>query len=193
MKGFKEVEVDGICDGKNVFIAGIMEQIEPVGIHSGDSKCIFPPFSLSKRVKESILNLSEELASSLNILGLFNIQFAIKDNDIFVIEVNPRASRTIPYLSKSLGISLVKIATKSVLGVPLTHQNVFNLKKQNLFSMKKPVFSDVLNTNNLKSGPEMFSTGEKMIIGNSFNNLMNKSKGIYINPKSIQEVHQENQ
>lgn len=186
--GFKEVEVDGICDGKDVLIAGIMEQIEPVGIHSGDSSCIFPSFSLSTEVEKLITDISKKLAIALNIIGLFNIQFAIKDNKLFVIEVNPRSSRTIPYLSKALGISLAKIATKAILGVPLAKQDMLNTKKPVFYFMKKPVFSEVLHKNNISLGPEMLSTGEKMFIGKDIDSLLKKSNNILIEPVNLQQL-----
>ncbi len=188
IEGFKEVEVDGVCDEENVFIAGIMEQIEPVGVHSGDSSCIFPSFSLSDQVEELIINLSKKLATELNILGLFNIQFAVKDNDIFVIEVNPRASRTVPYLSKALGVSLAKIAAKSVLGVSLAKQGILDTKKPNFYFMKKPVFSDGLHGNNINLGPEMLSTGEQMFMAKCLNDLTNKAKGLLVLPSSLQGI-----
>lgn len=189
IEGFKEVEIDGICDGESVFVAGIMEQIEPVGIHSGDSSCIFPSFSLSEQTKKFIIELSKEIAIKLRILGLFNIQYAVKDKDIYIIEVNPRASRTIPYLSKALGISLAKIATRSVLGMPLIKQGVLDIKKSNFYFMKKPIFSDVLHVNGLHLGPEMLSTGEKMIIASNIDKLIEKSKNLIVSPITLQEVH----
>lgn len=189
LEGFKEIEVDGICDGKDVFIAGIMEQIEPAGVHSGDSSCIFPSFSIGNNIENLVIEISKMVATKLNILGLFNIQFAVKDEEIYIIEVNPRASRTIPYLSKSLGIPLAKIATKSILGVPLNEQGVFNMQKPHYYFMKMPVFSDVLSQDNVKLGPEMLSTGEKMYIGRSFDNLIKKSKGLLVDPINLQEIN----
>ena len=189
LEGFKEIEVDGICDGKDIFIAGIMEQIEPAGIHSGDSSCIFPSFSIVEDVEKLVIEISKMVATQLNILGLFNIQFAIKEEELYVIEVNPRASRTIPYLSKSLGISLAKIATKSILGVSLKEQGVFDIKKPNYYFMKMPVFSDVLSQDKISLGPEMISTGEKMFVGRSFDDLMKKSKNLLIDPIPLQEVY----
>ena len=189
LEGFKELEVDGICDGKDVFIAGIIEQIEPAGIHSGDSSCIFPSFSIGKNVEKLVIEISKMVATKLNILGLFNIQFAVKDEEIYIIEVNPRASRTIPYLSKSLGIPLAKIATKSILGIPLNEQGVFSIKKPHYYFIKMPVFSDVLSQDNVNLGPEMFSTGEKMFIGRSFDNLIEKSKGLLVDPINLQEIY----
>ena len=189
LEGFKEVEVDGICDGKNVFIAGIMEQIEPAGIHSGDSSCIFPAFTIRENTEILVTEISKMIATQLNILGLFNIQFAVKEEEIYIIEVNPRASRTVPYLSKSLGVPLAKIATKSILGVPLKEQGVFDIKKTNYYFMKMPVFSDVLSQDKISLGPEMLSTGEKMFVGRSFDDLMKKSKNLLIDPISLQEVY----
>lgn len=189
LEGFKEIEVDGICDGKEVFIAGIMEQVEHVGIHSGDSICIFPSFSIGRNVEELIIEISKKIATKLNILGLFNIQFAVKNDEIYVIEVNPRASRTIPYLSKSLGIPLAKIATKSILGISLNEQGVFNRKKPNYYSMKMPVFSNVLHQNKINLGPEMLSTGEKMLIGKSFDDLIKKSKDLLVDPIALQQIY----
>ena len=105
-----------------------------------------------------------------------------------MIEVNPRASRTVPYLSKSLGIPLAKIATKSILGVPLNKQGIFNVKKPRHYFMKIPVFSEVLSGDNINYGPEMLSTGEKMLIGRSFDNLIEKSKNSLVDPLSLQEI-----
>lgn len=189
LEGFKEIEVDGICDGKNIFIAGVMEQIEPVGIHSGDSCCIFPSFSIVEEVEKFIIEMSRMIVSRLNILGLFNIQFAVKDEKVYVIEVNPRASRTIPFLSKSLGVPLAKIATKSILGVSLKEQGVFDIKKPKFYSMKTPVFSDVLFQDKINTGPEMLSTGEKMFVGRDFDDIIKKSKGLLLDPISLQEIY----
>jgi carbamoyl-phosphate synthase large subunit len=150
---------------------------------------IFPSFSLSTEVEELITDISKKLARALNIIGLFNIQFAIKDNKLFVIEVNPRASRTIPYLSKALGISLAKIATKAILGVPLAKQDMLNTKKPVFYFMKKPVFSEVLHKNNISLGPEMLSTGEKMFIGKDIDSLIKKSNNILIEPVNLQQLY----
>jgi len=189
LEGFKEIEVDGICDGKNIFIAGVMEQIEPVGIHSGDSCCIFPSFSIVEEVEKFIIEMSRMIVSRLNILGLFNIQFAVKDEEVYVIEVNPRASRTVPFLSKSLGIPLAKIATKSILGISLKEQRVFDIKKPKFYSMKMPVFSDVLSQDKINTGPEMLSTGENMFVDRNFNNIIKKSKGLLLDPINLQEIY----
>lgn len=113
----KEAEVDGISDGEDVLIPGIMEHIERAGVHSGDSMAVFPPHTLSERVKEKIVDYTIKLARALKVVGLFNIQFVIdKDENVYVIEVNPRASRTVPILSKVTGIPMIKIATKLILG-----------------------------------------------------------------------------
>jgi len=189
LEGYKEIEVDGISDGEKVVIAGIMEQVEPVGIHSGDSSCIFPTCSINKKTKEIIKNISVKIITSITIKGFFNIQFAVKDNNIYIIEVNPRASRTIPYLSKSLGISLTRIATKVCLGVSLSEQKINEIKEPNYYTMKVPVFSKALSQYKPKLGPNMLSTGEKMYIARSKEELLKKQENSTLSPIYLQEFY----
>ena len=116
----KEIEVDAVCDGKQVFVPGIMELVERTGIHSGDSISVYPPFSISRRVKEKILEYTEKLGIGIGIIGLFNIQFIVdKEENVYIIEVNPRSSRTVPFLSKATGFSLADIGTLVILGKDL--------------------------------------------------------------------------
>ena len=160
----KEVEVDAICDGRDVFVPGIMELVERTGVHSGDSISVYPPFSISDKVKGIILQYAKKLGIGIGIIGLYNIQFIVdRQDNVFIIEVNPRSSRTVPFLSKSTGFSLADIATEVILGKSLKEQGIFDLyppeKKRHY--VKVPVFS----WNKLKGldaylSPEMKSTGE---------------------------------
>ncbi|MBR3171891.1 MAG: carbamoyl-phosphate synthase large subunit [Lachnospiraceae bacterium] len=160
----KEVEVDAICDGKSVFLPGIMELVERTGVHSGDSTSVYPPFSISDRVKETIWEYTRKLGIGIGIVGLFNIQFIVDDEDnVFIIEVNPRASRSVPFLSKSTGVSLVGIATRVMLGMDLIEQgyNDFRLPEKEFRYVKAPAFSfEKLNGMDAYLSPEMKSTGE---------------------------------
>ncbi|ACM60639.1 carbamoyl-phosphate synthase large subunit [Caldicellulosiruptor bescii] len=160
----KEAEVDGISDGEDVLIPGIMEHIERAGVHSGDSMAVFPPHTLSERVKEKIVDYTIKLARALRVVGLFNIQFVIdKDENVYVIEVNPRASRTVPILSKVTGIPMIKIATKLILGKKLKDLGYQTglVKEPDFFAVKAPVFSfSKLSKVDAYLGPEMKSTGE---------------------------------
>lgn len=156
----EEAEVDAICDGEEVHIMGVMEHIEPAGIHSGDSSAVLPPYDLSPRTIDLMEEITEKLAKALNIIGLINIQFAIKDGEVYVIEANPRASRTMPFISKAYGIPYLNIATKIMLG---THKlKDFKIeKKMKGFAIKEPVFSfDKFPEIQKELGPEMKSTGE---------------------------------
>src|SRR5690606_37857364 len=112
----EEAESDSICDGEDVHIIGMMEHIEPAGIHSGDSSAVLPPFSLSENVQQKMEEYTIKLAKALNVIGLLNIQFAIKDEKVFVIEANPRASRTVPFIAKAYDVPYINIATKVMLG-----------------------------------------------------------------------------
>jgi len=160
----KEAEVDGISDGEDVLIPGIMEHIERAGVHSGDSMAVFPPHTLSEKVKEKIVDYTIKLARALRVVGLFNIQFVIdKDENVYVIEVNPRASRTVPILSKVTGIPMIKIATKLILGKKLKDLGYQTglVKEPDFFAVKAPVFSfSKLSKVDAYLGPEMKSTGE---------------------------------
>ena len=160
----KEVEVDAICDGRDVFVAGIMELVERTGVHSGDSISVYPTFSVSDKVKGKILTYSKKLGLGIGIIGLFNIQFIVDDKeDVYVIEVNPRSSRTVPFLSKSTGYSLADIATEVILGKSLKELGIFDLypEEKKRWYCKVPVFSfKKINGIDAYLSPEMKSTGE---------------------------------
>ena len=160
----KEVEVDAVCDGKNVFVPGIMELVERTGVHSGDSISVYPSYSLSEKVKKTILEYTEKLGLGIGIVGLFNIQFIVdKDEKVYIIEVNPRSSRTVPFLSKATGYSLADIGTLAILGVSLKEQGIFRLypKEKSRYYVKVPAFSfSKLRGMDAYLSPEMKSTGE---------------------------------
>ena len=160
----KEVEVDAICDGKRVFVPGIMELVERTGIHSGDSISVYPTFSISDKVKNTILEYTEKLGLGIGIIGLFNIQFIVDEHDdVYIIEVNPRSSRTVPFLSKATGYSLADIATMVNLGVSLQEQGIFDIypKEKSRYYVKAPAFSfSKLRGMDAYLSPEMKSTGE---------------------------------
>jgi carbamoyl-phosphate synthase large subunit len=164
-----EVEIDALCDGEDVYIGGIMEHIEEAGVHSGDSACVLPPISLSKEIIDKIVEYTRKIALALKVIGLINIQYAVKNNTVYVLEANPRASRTVPFVSKATGVPLAKIAAKLMIGKKLKD---FGLK-ENLFpkhiSVKESVFpfSKLPNVDPVL-GPEMKSTGEVMGIDYDF-------------------------
>ena len=160
----REVEIDAICDGLNVFVPGIMELVERTGVHSGDSISVYPPFSISNKVKGIILQYAKKLGLGIGIVGLFNIQFIVdKDDNVFIIEVNPRSSRTVPFLSKATGYSLADIATEVILGKSLKEQGIFDIypEEKGRYYVKAPVFSfNKLRGLDAYLSPEMKSTGE---------------------------------
>ena len=160
----KEVEVDAVCDGIDVFVPGIMELVERTGVHSGDSISVYPPFSLSDKVKGTILEYTKKLGVGIGIVGLFNIQFIVDDDEkVFIIEVNPRSSRTVPFLSKATGYSLADIATKCILGISLKEQGIFGIypEERKRWCVKVPAFSfSKLKGMDSYLSPEMKSTGE---------------------------------
>ena len=160
----KEVEVDAICDGKRVFVPGIMELVERTGVHSGDSISVYPSYSLSDKVKNTILEYTQKLGLGIGIVGLFNIQFIVDESDnVYIIEVNPRSSRTVPFLSKATGHSLADIATRCSLGVSLQEQGIFSIysNEKKRFYVKAPAFSfSKLRGMDAYLSPEMKSTGE---------------------------------
>ncbi len=169
-----ECEVDAVCDGKDVLIGAIIEHIEEAGIHSGDSAAVIPPQTLSKNVIEGIKEYTKKIALGLKTIGMINIQYAVKDEKIYVIEANPRASRTVPFVSKATGIPLAKIATKVILGKKLkdlidVDKHNENIEKMNYVCVKEVVFP-FLKLPNVDPvlGPEMRSTGEVMGIGKNF-------------------------
>jgi len=160
----KEVEVDAVCDGQRVFVPGIMELVERTGVHSGDSISVYPSYSLSERVKKTILDYTEKLGPGIGIIGLFNIQFIVDpDEKVYVIEVNPRSSRTVPFLSKATGFSLADIGTLAILGRTLPEQGIFERypKEKSRYYVKVPAFSfSKLRGMDAYLSPEMKSTGE---------------------------------
>lgn len=160
----KEVEVDAVCDGKRVFVPGIMELVERTGVHSGDSISVYPTYSISDKVKKTILDYTQKLGLSIGIIGLFNIQFIVDEHDeVYIIEVNPRSSRTVPFISKVTGYSLADIATLVILGVSLEKQGLTETypKEKDYFFVKVPAFSfSKLRGMDAYLSPEMKSTGE---------------------------------
>lgn len=164
-----EIDVDALCDGEDVFVAGIMEHIEQAGVHSGDSYCVMPPRSLSAATSKEVKRIVEKIALALKTIGLINIQMAIQNGTIYVLEANPRASRTVPYVSKTIGIPLAKIATKIILGHKIKELNLPPNLKLDFVSVKGPVFPFLkLPGVDPILGPEMKSTGEVMAIDKTF-------------------------
>ena len=175
----KELEVDAICDGKDVYIPGIMEHVERTGIHSGDSISVYPTFSVSQQVKDTIIGYTQRLGLAIGIVGLFNIQFIVDENDkVYVIEVNPRSSRTVPFLSKSTGVPMAKIATMVILGHSLKEQGINEVygKEKGRWYVKSPAFSfaKIRGVDSYLS-PEMKSTGESIGYDKSLNRALYKS------------------
>jgi carbamoyl-phosphate synthase large subunit len=163
LDGAIEAEADAICDGENVYIIGIMEHIEPCGVHSGDSNALLPPFNLGDLVMQQIKDHTNKIALALNTVGLINIQFAIKDDVVYIIEANPRASRTVPFIAKAYGEPYVNYATKVMLGEKKVTDFDFNPKLDG-YAIKQPVFSfDKFHNVNKQLGPEMKSTGESIL------------------------------
>lgn len=182
----KEIEVDAISDGETVVIPGIMEHIERAGVHSGDSIAVYPPQSLTKEIKERIVDYTIKLAKGLNIIGLFNIQYVVSNHEVFVIEVNPRSSRTVPFLSKITNVPMANLATKVILGQKLADfgfENGIVEEKQGVY-VKAPVFSFAkLRQVEITLGPEMKSTGEVMGKDDTLNKALYKAlvaSGIHI-------------
>ena len=175
----KEVEIDAICDGKDVFVPGIMELVERTGIHSGDSISVYPTFSISDKVKGIILQYAKKLGLGIGIVGLYNIQFIVDKNDnVFIIEVNPRSSRTVPFLSKATGYSLADIATEVILGKSLKEQGIFEIypEERNRYYVKVPVFSfNKIRGLDAYLSPEMKSTGEAIGYDNKLNRALYKA------------------
>ncbi|MBR2404740.1 MAG: carbamoyl-phosphate synthase large subunit [Clostridia bacterium] len=175
----KEVEVDAICDGKDVFVPGIMELVERTGVHSGDSISVYPSFSISDKVKGIILEYAKKLGLGIGIVGLYNIQFIVDKNDnVYIIEVNPRSSRTVPFLSKSTGYSLADIATEVIMGKSLKEQGIFEIypAEKNRWYVKVPVFSfNKIRGLDAYLSPEMKSTGEAIGYDDKFNRALYKA------------------
>ena len=175
----KEVEVDAICDGRNVFVPGIMELVERTGIHSGDSISVYPTFSISNKVKGIILQYAKKLGLGIGIIGLYNIQFIVDENEnVYIIEVNPRSSRTVPFLSKSTGYSLADIATEVILGKSLKEQGIFDIypEEKDRWYVKVPVFSfNKIRGLDAYLSPEMKSTGEAIGYDDKLNRALYKA------------------
>ena len=171
-----EVDVDAICDGETVVIGGIMEHIEEAGVHSGDSACSLPPFSLDNKIQDELVRQTKAMAKALDVVGLMNVQFAVKGDDIYVLEVNPRASRTVPFVSKATARPLAKIAARCMVGNSLVEQNVSDKWKPAFYSVKEAVFPFIKFPGvDTVLGPEMKSTGEVMGIGDSFGEAFDKA------------------
>ncbi len=172
-----EVDVDAICDGKDVLIGGIMEHIEQAGVHSGDSACALPTYSLSEDVKDRMRDQVRQMALELGVVGLMNTQFAVQGDKIFILEVNPRASRTVPYVSKAIGVPLAKVAARCMVGRSLADQGVTKEVIPKYFSVKEAVFPFIkFQGVDPILGPEMKSTGEVMGVGRTFGEAFAKSQ-----------------
>ena len=174
----KEVEVDAVCDGEGILIPGIMEHVERAGIHSGDSISVYPAQSLSDKVIKTLTDYTGKLATSLHVIGLINIQFIVYNEEVYVIEVNPRSSRTVPYISKVTGIPIVKLASQVILGKKITELGYdYGLQKSaDYIAIKMPVFSfEKLRGAEISLGPEMKSTGECLGIAKNFNEALYKA------------------
>ena len=172
-----EVDIDAISDGKSVVIGGIMEHIEQAGVHSGDSACSLPPYSIDEKKQNELISQTKKMASKLNVLGLMNVQFALQGDDIYVLEVNPRASRTVPFVSKAIGKPLAKIAARCMAGESLASQKLTSEVKPKFFSVKEAVFPFIKFPGvDVILGPEMKSTGEVMGVGSSFAEAFIKSQ-----------------
>jgi carbamoyl-phosphate synthase large subunit len=171
-----EVDVDAVSDGQDVLIGGIMEHIEQAGVHSGDSACSLPPYTLSQHIQDRMREQMRTMAKALNVVGLMNAQFAIKDEEIYILEVNPRASRTVPFVSKATGLALAKIAARCMAGKTLAEQGVTEEVIPKHFFVKEAVFPFVKFPGvDTLLGPEMKSTGEVMGIGSTFGEAFAKA------------------
>ena len=172
-----EIDVDAVSDGDDVILGGIMEHIEEAGVHSGDSACSLPPFSLSKKLQQQLREQTIKMAKALKVIGLMNVQFAVKDGEVYVLEVNPRASRTIPYVSKATGRPLAKIAARCMVGRSLRDQGVVAEIVPSYYSVKEAVFPFIKFPGvDTVLGPEMKSTGEVMGVGRTFGEAFSKSQ-----------------
>jgi len=172
-----ELDVDALCDGRDVFVAAIMEHIEEAGVHSGDSACVIPPQNIRQEIKDKVIDYTKKLALALKTVGLINIQMAVKDDVVYILEANPRASRTVPYVSKSIGIPLAKMATKIMLGKTLEELDLKHYKEPAFASVKEVVFPFLkLQGVDPELGPEMQSTGEVMGIDENFDKAFFKAE-----------------
>ncbi len=165
-----ECEVDAACDGEDIYVGGIMEHIEQAGVHSGDANIVYPPITLSKEIQQTILDYTKKIVQGLKAIGSINIQYVVKDNTVYVLEANPRASRTMPYLSKATGVPIIKIATKCMLSYKLSEiPETKLLRHKNIYAVKSIVFPFLKLPNvDIILGPEMKSTGESMGVSNTF-------------------------
>lgn len=173
-----EVEVDAICDGNEVLIPGIMEHIERAGVHSGDSIAVYPPRNLSESVIKTIIDYTNRMALGLEVKGMINIQYIVRNNEVYVIEVNPRSSRTVPFLSKVTNVPMINVATKAAMGHSLREQGY----KPGLgffpdyYAVKAPVFSfNKMSNVDITLGPEMKSTGEVMCVDYQYSRALYKA------------------
>jgi carbamoyl-phosphate synthase large subunit len=172
-----EVDVDAVCDGEDVLIGGIMEHVEQAGVHSGDSGCSLPPYSLPVSVQAEIREQTQKLAKALNVIGLMNIQFAVQNGIVYVLEVNPRASRTVPFVGKATGLPLAKIAARVMTGRKLKDLHTTEEQVPGYFSVKEAVFPFVkFPEADPILGPEMKSTGEVMGTGRTFGEAYAKAQ-----------------
>ncbi|MFQ9985468.1 MAG: ATP-grasp domain-containing protein, partial [Lachnospiraceae bacterium] len=174
----KEIEVDAVCDGTDILIPGIMEHIERAGVHSGDSISVYPAQSISQKSKDTIVEYTKRLARALHVVGLINIQFIVCDEEVYVIEVNPRSSRTVPYISKVTGIPIVALATQVIIGKTLKELGYTPglQPTADYIAVKMPVFSfEKLRGADISLGPEMKSTGECLGIAKTFNEALYKA------------------
>jgi len=171
-----EVDVDCVCDGTEVLIGGIMEHVEQAGVHSGDSACCLPPHSLASHIERELKRQTTQLAKALKVVGLMNVQYAIQRDTVYVLEVNPRASRTVPYVSKATGQALAKIGARCMAGTPLRAQGAYEITPS-YFSVKEAVFPFARFPGvDTILGPEMKSTGEVMGVGETFGEAFVKSQ-----------------
>jgi len=172
-----EVDVDAVCDGRDILIGGIMEHIEQAGVHSGDSACSLPPYTLSPAIQDRMRDQMRKLAQALKVVGLVNAQFAIKDQEVYILEVNPRASRTVPFVSKAIGVPLAKVAARCMAGVSLRAQGLVRERKPKHYFVKEAVFPFIKFPGvDTVLGPEMKSTGEVMGVGESFGEAYAKAQ-----------------
>jgi len=172
-----EVDVDAVCDGEDVLIGGIMEHVEQAGVHSGDSSCSLPPNSLSRELQDELRSQTRKLARALNVIGLMNIQFAIQNGAVYVLEVNPRASRTVPFVSKATGVAVAKIAARVMCGRKLRDLGMLREALPQYYSVKEAVFPFIkFPEADPILGPEMKSTGEVMGTGRTFGEAYAKSQ-----------------
>src|SRR4029077_9729452 len=180
-----EVDVDALADGESVIIGGIMEHIEEAGVHSGDSSCVLPPVTLTASALARIRDYTKRLAKALNVVGLMNVQYAIQRDVVYVLEVNPRASRTVPYVSKATGVPLAKVAARLMtgrklasMGLPVVeYDGVQELAVRGYYSVKSPVFPfNKFRGVDIVLGPEMRSTGEVMGVASTFGEAFAKAQ-----------------